>query len=224
MKFYVELFFVFFRIGIFTLGGGYAMVPLIEREVVDKKNWLGGREFIDALAIAQSLPGPIAVNTAVFVGFLTRRLPGAVVAALGTILPSFICMVVIATFFVNIRENPTVAAVFTGIRPAVAALVAASVWSLGKKARLNWMTILLALAAALAVWLGRVSPAYVVLALALVGAMFPVSAPEAARAVAEEEKEIEAEIAETDSAAAPVRPDAAPVSEEDGVAHEGDKE
>lgn len=83
-------------------------------------------------------------------------------------------MIVIASFFVGIKDNPTVAAVFTGIRPAVAALIAASVWSLGKKAKLTWRTGALALGAAAAVWMGRVSPAWVVLAVALVGAMFPV--------------------------------------------------
>ncbi len=196
-RFYLDLFLVFFRIGIFTLGGGYAMVPLIEREVVDRKRWLGGREFIDALAIAQSLPGPIAVNTSVFVGYKTRGVKGALVGVFGTVMPSFICMIAIASFFTGIRHNPTVAAVFSGIRPAVVALIAASVWSLGKKAKLTYMTGGLALAATLAVWLGKVSPAWVVLSLACLGAMFPAAAKrppapakaeEAAKETAEEEK------------------------------------
>lgn len=173
MKFHLQLFTTFFRIGIFTLGGGYAMVPLIEREVVEKKRWIESEDFLNVLAIAQSLPGPIAVNTAVFVGYKTRGLLGSIVGLLGTVLPSFICMIVIASFFVGIRTNATVTAVFTGIRPAVVALIAASVWSLGKKAHLTWKTGGLALAAAAAVWLGRVSPAWIVLALACVGAMFP---------------------------------------------------
>lgn len=186
MGFYLELFLVFFRIGLFTLGGGYAMVPLIEREVVEKKRWIESDDFLNVLAVAQSLPGPIAVNTAVFVGYKTRKLPGSLVGLLGTVLPSFICMVVIASFFVGIRDNPTVAAVFTGIRPAVAALIAASVWSLGKKARLTWWSGGLALAAALAVWLGGVSPAWIVLGLAFVGAMFPLSKPAAPAPTPEE--------------------------------------
>lgn len=174
MRFYGELFLTFFRIGLFTLGGGYAMLPLIEREVVENKKWIKAEDFLNVLAVAQSLPGPIAVNTAVFVGYKTRGLAGSLVGLLGTVLPSFICMIIIASFFVGIKDDPTVAAVFTGIRPAVAALIAASVWSLGKKARLNWRTGGLALAATLAVWLAKISPAWVVLALALVGAMFPV--------------------------------------------------
>ena len=190
MKFYLELFFVFFRIGLFTLGGGYAMLPLIEREVVDKKRWIDAEDFLNVLAIVQSLPGPIAVNTGVFVGYKTRGIAGSLVGLLGTVLPSFICMAVIAAFFSGMRDNPTVAAVFTGIRPAVAALVAASVWSLGKKAKLNIYTGGLAVAAALAVWLGGVSPAWIVLALALVGAMRPASrnAPVSAAASAEEKQ------------------------------------
>ncbi|MCC8108574.1 MAG: chromate transporter [Planctomycetes bacterium] len=195
MRFYAELFMVFFRIGLFTIGGGYAMLPLIEREIVEKKRWIGSEDFLNVLAVAQSLPGPIAVNTGVFVGYKTRRFPGAVVGLLGVVMPSFICMIILATFFVNIRENPTVAAVFTGIRPAVAALIAGSVVSLGRKARLTVWTGLLALAAALAVWLGRLSPAWIVLVLACVGAMFPVSPArpkaEAAEEAVREMEEIE---------------------------------
>lgn len=189
MAFYVDLFFVFFRIGMFTLGGGYAMVPLIEREVVDKKGWMNGSDFVDVLAIAQSLPGPIAVNTAVFVGYSVRGIKGSLIGLLGTVLPSLICMLVIAAFFVGIKDDPTVAAIFTGIRPAVTALIAASVWSLGKKAKLTWKTGLIAVGAALAVWQGGVSPAWVVLALALVGVMFPVARSQTADAPLPEPEE-----------------------------------
>ncbi len=189
MRVYCDLFLAFFRIGLFTLGGGYAMLPLIEREVVDNKRWIGGEDFLNVLAIAQSLPGPIAVNTAVFVGYQIRGLAGAVVATLGTVMPSFLCMAIIASFFAGLRDNPTVAAVFTGIRPAVAALVAASLWSLGKKAKLTPYSGALALAAALAVWLGGTSPAWIVLALALAGAMFPAAAKTNAPAAAPEERD-----------------------------------
>ncbi|MDR1520046.1 MAG: chromate transporter [Planctomycetota bacterium] len=171
--FHLDLFLVFFRIGLFTLGGGYAMVPLIEREVVEKKGWLGGSEFIDALAVAQSLPGPIAVNTSVFVGYKTAGLKGSLTGLLGTALPSFICMLVIAAFFSGIKDNPAVISIFAGIRPAVAALIAASVWSLGRKAGIGWLNAAIALPVALAVWLGGLSPAWVVLILAAAGIWFP---------------------------------------------------
>ncbi len=173
MKFYIELFLVFFRIGLFTLGGGYAMLPLIEREIIEKKKWIGSEDFLNALAIAQSLPGPIAVNTATFVGYKLRGVPGCVAGVLGTVMPSFLCMILIAAFFAGIRDNATVAAVFTGIRPAVAALVAASAWSLGRQAKLTRFTLCLAVLAAGCVWLGGISPAWVVVAVALAGAMFP---------------------------------------------------
>ncbi len=180
MRFHIQLLCTFFRIGLFTLGGGVAMLPLIERDVVDKKRWMDGGEFLDVLAIAQTLPGPIAVNTAVFVGYRTRGVTGAVAGLLGAVAPSFICMVAIASFFMGVRENPAVAAVFTGIRPAVAALVAAAVWSLGKKAKLTIRTGALTLAAALAVWPGGISPAWIVLALACAGALFPAPAADGA--------------------------------------------
>lgn len=173
MKMHIELFTVFFRIGLFTLGGGYAMLPLIEREVVDKKQWIGDEDFLNVLAIAQSLPGPIAVNTATFVGYRVRGVSGCLAGVLGTVMPSFLCMGLIAAFFAGIKDNATVAAVFTGIRPAVAALIAASVWSLAVKAKMTWFTGALALAAALCVWHAGVSPAWVVLAVACAGAMFP---------------------------------------------------
>lgn len=173
MRKYFELFMVFFRIGLFTLGGGYAMVPLIEREVVDKKKWIDERDFLDVFAIAQSLPGPIAVNTSVFVGYKVRGFLGSVVGVLGTVMPSFIVMIIIASFFVGIKDDPTVAAVFKGIRPAVAALIAGSVWSLGKKAKLNWYTGGIMVAAALAVWLAGLSPVWVVVSLALIGSLLP---------------------------------------------------
>lgn len=163
----------FFRIGIFTLGGGYAMLPLIHREVVENKKWLGEREYLDALAIAQSLPGPMVVNTSVFVGYKTAGTPGALFAVLGTVAPAFLCMVVIASFFTNIRTNPTVEAVFKGIRPAVTALIAGSVWSLGKSAGLTPLNVVIGLGAALAVWLAGVSPAWIVLGLAVLGLLLP---------------------------------------------------
>ena len=201
MKFYYDLFMVFFRIGLFTLGGGYAMLPLIEREVVDKKKWIEGEDFLNVLAIAQSLPGPIAVNTAVFVGYKTRGLAGSLVGLFGTVMPSFICMIIIASFFVGIKDDPTVAAVFTGIRPAVAALIAASVWSLGKKAKLTWFTGGVALASALAVWLARLSPAWVVVALALVGALW-VRGGDGKKGGAEEEEKVSDAAATKDATAA----------------------
>jgi Chromate transport protein ChrA len=166
---YAAIFTSFFKMGLFTIGSGYAMIPLIEREVVSRRQWLDSEEFLDCLAVAQSIPGAMAINTAVFSAHRIRGFFGALVALLGVALPSFIVMIIVASFFTGIKDDPNVIAVFTGVRPAVAALIASSVISLSLKAKLNWWKIILGLAAALVVWLGGVSPAWVVVALVVAG-------------------------------------------------------
>ena len=119
MIFYLKAFASFFKIGLFTIGGGYAMVPLIEEEVVNKKKWISQEEFIDLLAISQSVPGVFAVNFSIFIGYKLRRFPGALALALGTILPSFFIILAIALFFQQFKEYEAVEKIFKGIRPAV---------------------------------------------------------------------------------------------------------
>ena len=119
-----SIFYSFLKIGAFTFGGGYAMIPLIEAEMIQKRGWLSREEFINQLTIAQSVPGPIALNTAVFVGYKTRGLKGALAALVGVIIPSFVIILLIATYFTDFKDNPTVAAAFKGMRPAVVALIA----------------------------------------------------------------------------------------------------
>ena len=121
MASYWQIFISFFKIGSFTLGGGYAMIPLIQQEVVDKKGWLKESEFVEMMAIAQSAPGPIALNTAIFVGYKARGIKGVIFSSLGTILPSFIVILLIAIIFTDFKNNPGVERVFKGIRPAVVA-------------------------------------------------------------------------------------------------------
>ena len=130
-------FFTFFKIGLFTSGGGYAMIPLIEAEIVDKKKWISKEDFWDLLAVAQSCPGVFAINISVFVGYRLRGLAGGILCALGTALPSFLIILLIAIFFRHFKENPYVAAMFRGIRPAVVALIAVPTFNLAKKANLN---------------------------------------------------------------------------------------
>ncbi len=168
MKFYFQLFWVFFKIGAFTFGGGYAMIPLIQREVVNKRKWLEEGEFIDMLAIAQSVPGPISLNTAVFVGNKLKKKRGSLVTSLGIILPSFIVILLIALVFTEFKENPGVERVFKGIRPAVVALIAAPLWNMGKSAGVTWKSAWIPAAAALLIWQLGVSPIYVVM-LAIMG-------------------------------------------------------
>ena len=164
MKEYWELFLVFFKIGAFTFGGGYAMIPLIRNEVVNKRNWLEDEEFMDTLAISQSIPGPMALNTALFVGNKRLGFKGSLFSGLGIILPSFIAILLIAIVFTQFKENPVVERIFKGIRPAVVALIASPLLSLGKSARISWKTAWIPVAVALSVWLLHVSPVYIVLA------------------------------------------------------------
>lgn len=151
---YWQLFSSFFKIGAFTFGGGWAMISIIEREVVTKHHWVGREEFLDLLAIAQSLPGILAVNISVAVGdkLLGRR--GSMTAAAGTILPSFLIILAIAVFLTPdlINNNPVLVKVFKGIRPAVVALIVAPVISAAKAAKLNWKTIMIPVVVALMIW------------------------------------------------------------------------
>jgi len=127
-----DIFVSFFKIGLFTFGGGYAMIPLIEKEIVEKKKWVDREEITDILAVSQSIPGAIAINSATFIGFKTSGRKGALAATLGVILPSFIIIAVIAAFFSKFGDNFIVKSVFAGIRPAVVALIAFAVVKVGK--------------------------------------------------------------------------------------------
>jgi chromate transporter len=133
---YWTLFITFVRIGAFTIGGGYAMLPLIHREVVDR-GWMSKEEFIDLFAVAQSLPGVFAVNISIFVGYKLKKLTGSVICALGTILPSFLIILAIALFFTQFRENEWVEKAFKGLRPAVVALIAVPVITTARSLRLR---------------------------------------------------------------------------------------
>ena len=123
MKKLIELFISIFKIGAFTFGGGYAMIPLIEEEVVKNKGWLSKEEFVDILVVAQSLPGALAVNTSVFLGYKISGIFGAITALLAVVLPSFFIILLIAMFFMQFRSNYYVNAAFKGITAAVPILV-----------------------------------------------------------------------------------------------------
>jgi chromate transporter len=127
-----DIFVTFFKIGLFTFGGGYAMIPLIEKEIVEKKRWIEGEEITDIIAVSESIPGAIAINSATFVGFKIFGRKGAVAAALGVIMPSFFIIAIIAAFFSKFSDNLIVKAVFAGIRPAVVALIVLAAYKVGK--------------------------------------------------------------------------------------------
>ena len=150
----IQLFITFFKIGAFTFGGGWAMISIIEKEIVDKHKWIEREDFLDLLAVAQSLPGILAVNIAVSVGDKVRGVKGSMAAAAGTILPSFLMILAIAIFLTpeTIKNNETLTAIFRGIRPGVVALIVAPVISSARSARLNRITIWIPLVVALLIW------------------------------------------------------------------------
>ena len=168
----LELFFVFFKIGTFTIGGGYAMVPLIEKEVVDKKEWINRKDFLEMLALAQSAPGPIAVDVAVFVGYKVAGVPGSIVSVLGAIFTAFAILIVIAMYFGGMKDSPIVERIFKGIRPAVVALIAAPVLRLGKSAKINKRTIIIPILTVVFVAFLNVNPIFIVLVSALIGILY----------------------------------------------------
>lgn len=167
-----DSFATFFKIGLFTFGGGYAMIPVIETEVVDKHKWVSKEEFLDLIAIAQSCPGVFAINISTFIGYKLRRVPGAIAATLGTALPSLIIILLIAMFFHSFQDNPVVASIFRGIRPAVVALIAVPTFNLARSAKIGWSNCWIPVASALAIWLMGVSPIIVILAAGLGGWLY----------------------------------------------------
>lgn len=160
---YWTLFLTFLKIGVGTIGGGYAMLPLIQREVVDR-GWLSKEDFIDLFSVAQSLPGIFAVNISIFVGYKLKKNMGSVICALGTILPSFVIILLIATFFTQVQDNEWVEKIFKGLRPAVVALIAVPCITTARSIKLNYLTMIIPIVAALLIWMGGVSPVWIILA------------------------------------------------------------
>ncbi len=153
---YFKLFWTFLKIGAFTFGGGWAMISIIEREIVDKHRWINKEEFLDLLAVSQSLPGILAVNISVSIGDRLRGLKGSIVAAGGTILPSFLIILAIAVFLTPdiIKNNPVVSKIFMGIRPCVVALIIAPVLSSARAAKITWKTVWIPVIVALLIYIG----------------------------------------------------------------------
>lgn len=154
MNILFQLFVTFFKIGAFTFGGGWAMISIIEKEIVAKHGWIAKEDFLDLLAVAQSLPGILAVNISVAVGDKLRGTRGSMAAALGTILPSFLIILAIAIFLTPdlIKSNATLSAIFKGIRPAVVALIIAPVLTSAKAAKIGWKTAAIPVVTALLIW------------------------------------------------------------------------
>ena len=167
-----KLFQTFFHIGLFTIGGGYAMIPLIEAEVVDRRQWIAREELLDLMAVAQSCPGVFAVNISIFIGYKIRKTPGAIAAALGCILPSFLIILAIALFFHQFQDNPWVARAFRGIRPCVVALIAVPTFRMAQTARITWTNVWIPVLSAFLIWALGVSPIFIIVAAGLVGFLY----------------------------------------------------
>ena len=166
------MFKTFFKIGAFTLGGGYAMIPIIENEVVEKHQWVSRDEFLDLIAVAQSCPGVFAINISIFIGYKLQKIRGALSACLGTALPSFLIILLIALFFHSFMDVPWVAAMFRGIRPAVVALIAVPTFKLAKTAGISLVNCWIPILSAVLIWALGVNPIYIIMAAALGGYLY----------------------------------------------------
>ncbi|HHY70182.1 MAG TPA: chromate transporter [Thermoanaerobacterales bacterium] len=165
----LEIFAVFFKIGSFTFGGGYAMIPLIEREVVQNKKWVTEEEMVDVFAVAQSMPGAVAINSATFIGYKVSGKKGAVVATTGVVLPSFLIITLIAVFFSRFQDTPVVKAVFSGIRPAVVGLITIAALKVAKASIIDTTGVILSILSIILVVILNVQAIFVILVGAAVG-------------------------------------------------------
>lgn len=164
MNIYTDIFLTFAKIGSFTIGGGYAMIQMMEKEVVEKKGWLTHEEFADTMIVAQSTPGLFAIDMASHIGLKLKGIMGGIVGALATAMPSIIAILLIAMFFHAFKDNIYVEKIFMGVRPCVVALILAPCFNMAKKAQLNKRNCWLPIASILLICLLDVSPVLCILA------------------------------------------------------------
>lgn len=157
-----ELFGIFLQIGAFTLGGGYAMLSMVELNIVTKRKYIDKNEFWDLIALVQTLPGVFAINTALYVGYKLRGKRGALVSAFGAALPSFIAILLIAIFFTSFKDNAIVESIFKGVRPCVVAMILVPAIKLIFNKKMTWKTVWIPFLAAFAIWWFKVSPILIV--------------------------------------------------------------
>ena len=157
-----QIFAVFAKIGAFTIGGGYAMIPIIQDEM-SRRGWISDEELPDIVALSQSAPGLLAVNISIFAGYRLRGVKGSIAATLGSVLPSFCIILAIAMLFTTFKDNPWVVRAFKGIRPVVISLIAVPMVNMARKCCKTWWAWLLAVAALVLVAFLNVSPIYILL-------------------------------------------------------------
>ncbi len=166
---YIELFFVFFRIGAVTFGGGLAMLPILDRDLIQRRKWMTSEQLVDYFAIGQATPGIVAVNVATFVGYNRKALPGGIVATAGVVTPSLIIITLLAMFLDNFSEILWVQRALRGINVVVAVLLISAVWQIGRKTIIDWITLLVGVAAFVAITFFNVSGIIVIVSAALLG-------------------------------------------------------
>lgn len=182
MNILLELFLIFAKIGLFTVGGGYAMIPLITQEIT-QRGWLTLEGVIDIIAISEMTPGPFAINSATFIGVKQCGLIGGAAATLGVITPSFIIVVLVAKYFTKVKDHPIVQGILSGLRPAVIGLIASSTYMIGKNAfvqeaagsllsAVNWRSIVIFGLALLGIVKFKIHPALMIIISAVLGIVF----------------------------------------------------
>ena len=165
----IELFIVFFKLGAFTIGGGIAMLPLLQNTMIEEKKWFTKEEFVDIVAVCQSLPGVVAVNMATYVGFKKKGLIGSIVSTLGVIIPSFVLILIIARGITALGDNGIIMGAMAGLRAAALGMVAVALIQLAPSALKNKWAILAAALAFVLIAVLKVNTAYVILLFALLG-------------------------------------------------------
>ena len=168
----IEIFILFFKIGAFTIGGGYAMLSLIEDEIVNKKKWLDHEEFLDGMAIAQSTPGVLAVNISLITGYKIAGFMGMFAGMLGAVLPSFFIVLFLSQVLLAYGNHPIVVAIFNGVKPAITALILISVYRIGKSANINRYNFVIPLIVAILIKYFAVSPIVIIIATMILGNIF----------------------------------------------------
>lgn len=168
----LTMFLTFLKIGAFTFGGGYAMIPLIEVEVVDKHHWIEKEEFLDIIVISQTFPGALAINSSTFIGYKIGGIIGAILALIGVVLPSFFIILIVAHFFLHFRNNPIVDLVFKGISAAVPMLILVAITSLSKSISKNIANLFIVIITVIAISVLDIHPVLIILLSGMYGAVF----------------------------------------------------
>ena len=168
----IQLFLEFFKVGLFTFGGGYAMIPLIQKDIVEGHRWLSMEQFTDLIAIAEMTPGPIAVNSATFVGYKLAKFWGALVSTIGVVLPSFLVIWAVASVFLSFQDNPIVQAAFKGLRPAVLGMIIVAALSVANVATAGFKSIIIVLGVILGVAVFKLHPIIVFILSGIIGVLF----------------------------------------------------